>query len=783
MSNILENLQKILSAVYGRDVRQAIHDAIHDCYEDGQSGATDLIAREEIEELEALKATRIELAEETAERISADDLLDARMDNFVNTFVPDSVETLWTGSIMNVGDTATLSDDVSNFDFIDIYMLSGADTKFYRVPASQTSLQIQSQNLSDDASSNFLRLWEMGVSISGSTVSITKSIAWAWDDPNNSNPTVTANAQNGDPITRIDGVKVASDTPAEVTDIRVGADGTTYNSAGDAVRGQISKLAASIGFEEEEHVVFTADDSSSHTYITKRTFFNDTVPLGAFVKNVSVPVNAKGGTGFLKIEIWELDDDLDTLTKVKELNPSVVAYTTNIVDVNYLAKATCYISLYFENVQVYSVPATGKILLYDPVNNADADTLSLSNLGETTGRDVVGGFVYTTSTTVFDKAYRLPVKWRQGTMSNGLAYFTLNGCVTDYMIPTSICDYIKPISTNYTLSINYYDEIDGTFTFAKRVEFTSQYTIEKTYDYFVVNIFKDWSTIIPISQCDDIVEFYVTLPYTDFTASIIKSGFHRQTSINIRDMWSMAHQGYSSDGANHNKKGGYARAAVRGFTHGECDVKLTSDGIPVCCHDATFIDATTGTTITIANETLADLLTHNYYGGTIATLEEIIAECKQCGLQLEIDQMTTSNIDQVTAVVSKLSAWDICIFAVNYNNSYPSVAPDMANAIKAINPKARFLVGFNGFSNYNNAVTFTKTLDNAVFAVGNYTDSNFEALKQIAVALSGQARLHIWTVDMMSVIKKALPYINGWTSNAISGDDIFNPARGSGINL
>lgn len=48
MSNIEENLAFILRSRYGGDVRQAIHDAIHDCYEDGKAGATDLIAREQI---------------------------------------------------------------------------------------------------------------------------------------------------------------------------------------------------------------------------------------------------------------------------------------------------------------------------------------------------------------------------------------------------------------------------------------------------------------------------------------------------------------------------------------------------------------------------------------------------------------------------------------------------------------------------------------------------------------------------------------------------------------
>ena len=55
MSNIDENLKKIESAVWGKDVRKAIHDSIHDCYEDGKAGTTDLIARERINNLSKMK--------------------------------------------------------------------------------------------------------------------------------------------------------------------------------------------------------------------------------------------------------------------------------------------------------------------------------------------------------------------------------------------------------------------------------------------------------------------------------------------------------------------------------------------------------------------------------------------------------------------------------------------------------------------------------------------------------------------------------------------------------
>lgn len=54
-SNIEELLNQILSAVFGKDVRQAIHDAIQQCYEDGKVGAVDLVARQRIDNLAKLE--------------------------------------------------------------------------------------------------------------------------------------------------------------------------------------------------------------------------------------------------------------------------------------------------------------------------------------------------------------------------------------------------------------------------------------------------------------------------------------------------------------------------------------------------------------------------------------------------------------------------------------------------------------------------------------------------------------------------------------------------------
>lgn len=72
MSNIEQYLADILAARYGEEVRQSIHDAIEQCYEDGRAGAIDLEARADIASLD----TRVETLESdttTAAEVTYDD--------------------------------------------------------------------------------------------------------------------------------------------------------------------------------------------------------------------------------------------------------------------------------------------------------------------------------------------------------------------------------------------------------------------------------------------------------------------------------------------------------------------------------------------------------------------------------------------------------------------------------------------------------------------------------------------------------------------------------------
>lgn len=69
MSNIDTYLEDIMTAVYGKDVRQSIHDAIKQCYEDGSSG----ISKDEIDSIEeSLTAVRRKVLAITAGMKEAD---------------------------------------------------------------------------------------------------------------------------------------------------------------------------------------------------------------------------------------------------------------------------------------------------------------------------------------------------------------------------------------------------------------------------------------------------------------------------------------------------------------------------------------------------------------------------------------------------------------------------------------------------------------------------------------------------------------------------------------
>lgn len=123
MADIRTLLAQILGARYGRDVRQSIHDAIEQCYEDGRAGAIDLQARNDIDALD----TRVGTAEGNITSLQGDiaDLQSGKVTDLGLITVPSTVTTI-SDAVKNAIEQV-LSSTASNKSYVARLFWTGND--------------------------------------------------------------------------------------------------------------------------------------------------------------------------------------------------------------------------------------------------------------------------------------------------------------------------------------------------------------------------------------------------------------------------------------------------------------------------------------------------------------------------------------------------------------------------------------------------------------------------------------------------------------------------------
>lgn len=256
MSNIQENLAAILEAIYGRDVRQAIHDAIEDCYTDGKAGATDLKARSDIEEIKATAATITDLATEITQRTENDTTMNARINKLVQDYNIESVEeTLWQSDSQTAGSLTgavlTLTKSITDFQYLDVVInVTGGNAQSDTFPVVENQpYSLRCFNLSDYSSGTGIPAisgGEFKFKVEGNKFTILNHsyvrFSTLSGDPIGGNVNQLPTPLNGGEgrIVRIIGRKILIN--AEISDARVGSDGTIYDSLGEAIRTQVAAI-------------------------------------------------------------------------------------------------------------------------------------------------------------------------------------------------------------------------------------------------------------------------------------------------------------------------------------------------------------------------------------------------------------------------------------------------------------------------------------------------------------------------------------------------------------
>lgn len=168
--------------------------------------------------------------------------VESQFTNLATSLTPNSKEVLWTGQTLD--GTMTLSKAISNFDFIDIeYEQSGTGavddkTITKRIPAIAGNYVVNDFTL--DYTNKVLNFYEQKITLSNT--SLTAAQNYNVEAVGGSDAWVKQRGVYQFTIVRVVGIKMGSASPAELTDIRVGANGKTYATAGEAVRGQFNNL-------------------------------------------------------------------------------------------------------------------------------------------------------------------------------------------------------------------------------------------------------------------------------------------------------------------------------------------------------------------------------------------------------------------------------------------------------------------------------------------------------------------------------------------------------------
>lgn len=261
---------------------------------------------------------------------------------------------------------------------------------------------------------------------------------------------------------------------------------------------------------------------------------------------------------------------------------------------------------------------------------------------------------------------------------------------------------------------------------------------------------------------------YDSLSYSAFAKSMQQYETSAPIDTAVR---SVAHRGLSVS-APENTLPAYRLAKKHGFNYVECDVSFTSDGVPVLLHDAT-IDRTSSGTGSISALTynavkaldFGSWFSSAYTGTKIPTFEEFIALCRSIGLKpyVELKAGTEAQIKGLVDTVIR--------YGMREETTWIAFAAAYLEYVKDKDDHARLgLVVNEVTADVIATAQSLQTEHNEVFIDCAYNTATVGA----ELCIAARIPMEVWTVNDESTIKTLDPYVSGVTSdNLVAGRVLY----------
>ena len=566
---------------------------------------------------------------------------------------------------------------------------------------------------------------------------------------------------------------------AELMDLRIGANGKVYKSAGTAMRAQ---MLEKLGKKELAHIDYEIGNVliNLNGWDYTDQYYQDCrvrIKEGSEVHLVAGDII--GLTDYTNARFYCGIRDLDgvyhysgwrTTDFVCEFEGDYIVLVSNTVD-----------------TEQTSAAALGDLIFMERVDGAGKKAENTNDL-ISSAVDIDLGFVLGSANA-------------NGFINHAARYVTKNILMLDIDI------MLKRNPDKYRMAVHTYSDENGTgFVDLGWVTDKADHIIKAGTYFRVLAMQKDYETesatvIDPVNQYDH--ELYKSLeifPVVGKKINLLKTArtISRITASNAQReaasalvtpprMRSVNHRGWNH-GAPENTLPAYILSKKNGFDFAECDVRWTSDHMPVLLHDVT-INRTArnadgseiAEAINIADITYNKALTYDFcgsnraYAGTkIPTFEEFISLCRDIQIHPYIEIEDTIFEWQAIILMDIVRK-----YGMENHVTWISFTHNSLKRIVEQNPRGR--VGYLRLETHTDVeeelrgVRMLKTDYNEAFLNLAYNNEKFD--DYVSKAFDSGIPVEVWCPNKEDEILALPPYISGVTTDRLIAHEVFYEHR------